>query len=387
MGARELDELLVRNFGEKCRRGGAASAKPDPQLRALIRTYKRTQAMREAQAEATNKEWEFDPWWGEDLQGDDLEQLFAASRKNRAYSTKRPKGYAPWRPQGKTIVTIGQVRDILNEYRAELPLTARQIFYRMVAAYGYQKNERAYERLTNILVRARRARMIPFEDIRDDGASVLEARHFAGEEAFYGYVQELGQRYERDKLARQKVDIRVYCEAAGMMPQIARVSRRYSVPVYSCSGYDSLTAKYDLAEAITAAHTYHGRRTVVLHLGDYDPSGENIFDVIAEDVGEFLRVDTREDPDNVALFSRIALTPQLIEEHNPPPAPPKVTDSRSKKWGGRDTYQLEALPPDALAAVVAREIERYLDRDTLEADRAAEAEDRRRIAKALPAPG
>src|SRR5215212_6452759 len=60
-------------------------------------------------------------------------------------------------------------------------------------------------------------------------------------------------------------DIRVYCEAAGMMPQLRRVTRRYSVPVYSCSGLDSLTAKQELASEVLEAWTYRGRPTVILH--------------------------------------------------------------------------------------------------------------------------
>jgi hypothetical protein len=77
---------------------------------------------------------------------------------------------------------------------------------------------------------------------------------------------------KRDKLTRQGLDIRVYCEAAGMMPQLERVCEPYSIPVYSCSGFDSLSGKYELKESCWRAFTYKGRRTVILHLGDHDPS-------------------------------------------------------------------------------------------------------------------
>lgn len=62
--------------------------------------------------------------------------------------------------------------------------------------------------------------MIGFEDLRDDGISVMKGRHYDGEEGFYAHVRYLAEGYETDKLARQDVDIRVYCEAAGMMPQL-----------------------------------------------------------------------------------------------------------------------------------------------------------------------
>jgi hypothetical protein len=315
----------------------------------------------------------------------------AASRKLR-YSTQsnngqgRPKGYARYRPQKKTKVILAQVKEILRHYEAELPLTARQIFYRLVGAYGYPKTENAYENLTNYLVRARRARIIDFEDIRDDGASVMQEDHYSGEEAFYAEVRKMGERYERDKLATQKKDIRVYCEAAGMMPQLRRVTRRYSVPVYSCSGFDSLTAKYDLAEDVRDAFTYRGRPTVILHLGDHDPSGETIFDVISEDVYAFLEVDVpHKAPDSVAIFERVALTSEQIVRYDLPTDPAKES-SHSAGWGARRACQLEALEPDVLAGLLINAIEEHLDLDALKADREAEAEERRKIAKALPAP-
>jgi hypothetical protein len=281
---------------------------------------------------------------------------------------------------------MAQVQAILDEYSSELPLTARQIFYRLVGKYGYPKTEGAYESLTNFLVRARRCRMIPFDSIRDDGASVLQDKFYNGEEDFYGHIQDQAKAYKRDKLANQGRDIRVYVESAGMMPQLERVARRYSVPVYSCSGFDSLTAKYDLAEAVAKAHTYRGRETVILHLGDMDPSGETIFDAISEDVYGFLEVDVpHKRPEDVAMFQRVALTEELVQLHDLPTDPAKES-SHSAGWGGRRACQLEALAPDVLARVLTTAIEEHLDLDTLEADREAEVEERRKIAKALPAP-
>jgi hypothetical protein len=61
------------------------------------------------------------------------------------------------------------VRAVLAEYVEQLPLTLRQIFYRLVGAYGYEKTEAAYDRLGETLTMARRARFIEMEAIRDDG--------------------------------------------------------------------------------------------------------------------------------------------------------------------------------------------------------------------------
>ena len=90
--------------------------------------------------------------------------------------------------------------------------------------------------------------MIPFEHIRDDGISVMSHAHYADENVFYKRVHDMGKAYKRDKLTNQKMDMRVYCEAAGMIPQLDRVCEPYSVPVYSCSGFDNLSGKYELKE-------------------------------------------------------------------------------------------------------------------------------------------
>jgi len=45
------------------------------------------------------------------------------------------------------------------------------VFYRLVATCGFDKTERSYARLCEAMARARRAGLISFDVIRDDGAS------------------------------------------------------------------------------------------------------------------------------------------------------------------------------------------------------------------------
>jgi hypothetical protein len=377
--------------GIEAYRGGALRAEPDEGVRERNRAFKelgdRQGWVACADAEDEDEDDGLDEIASEYYQQEALAKVFASSRKHARSNSKRPKGYARWNPQKKTRIIVSQVEEVLREYRAQLPLTARQIFYRLVGAYGYPKDEKAYERLTNILVRARRAKLIPFEYIRDDGASVMASEHYENKDEFYKRIRTMGENFTLDKLARQGLDVRIYCEAAGMMPQIRLVSDDYSIPVYSCSGFDSLTAKYDLFTDVSRAHSWAGRRTVVLHLGDYDPSGESIFDAIAEDVHAFLsEAIPHKKPEDVALFDRVALTAEMVGQYNLPTAPPKSSDSRSKAWTGLATCQLEALPPDTLADIIRARIEHFLSEEILVQDREKEPEERRIIAKALPAP-
>ena len=72
-------------------------------------------------------------------------------------TTTRVRGLAPWQPQRATIDLLDKVQAVLVEYAQYLPLTIRQIFYRLVGAHGYDKTEQAYSRLGEHLNRARRA--------------------------------------------------------------------------------------------------------------------------------------------------------------------------------------------------------------------------------------
>ena len=44
----------------------------------------------------------------------------------------RVRGFAPWSPEKATLALLDQVQGILDEYVDHLPLTIRQIFYRLV---------------------------------------------------------------------------------------------------------------------------------------------------------------------------------------------------------------------------------------------------------------
>ena len=59
----------------------------------------------------------------------------------------------------------------MSAYQAQLPLMTRQIYYRLVASYGYDKTDKFSNRLGEVLNRARRVRLIPMSAIRDDGRS------------------------------------------------------------------------------------------------------------------------------------------------------------------------------------------------------------------------
>jgi hypothetical protein len=295
------------------------------------------------------------------------------------------KGYYPqWNPQKKTEILLGQVNEIFETYSDHLPLTLRQVFYILVANYRYKKTEKAYKSLGDHLNMARRAGRIPFENLRDDSLHGFFGGDYEGADGFWADIKRRAKGFTLDKLINQEYRIRVHCESVGMLPQLRRVCSPFSIPVYSCSGFDSLSVKYDLRRDIVETKNYEGKATVILHLGDFDPSGASIFkDGMADDVLAFLEEDFSHlpywNPDRIAIFQRVAMLPDQAERERVDPAPAKETDSRSGKWGDAPTYQLEAMPPDVLADDLDTAICGWLDLRQLAVDREDEAEKRAEI--------
>ena len=293
----------------------------------------------------------------------------------RTYTSTRVRGFAPWAPRQDTLDVIRRVQDILVTYRAQLPLTNRQIFYILVGSdQGYPKTEQAYARLCEYLNRARRARMISFSAIRDDGTQSTGFPGWSEPAGFYGYVKRLARGYRHNLSDGQPYHVELWVEAGGMVPQAATVAGDYGIITYSAGGFNGLTDKHETAERLAG----QDRPSIVLHCGDYDPSGLSIIDALAEDVTALtLGIDY----DAVVQFSRIVVTPEQIERYSLPSAPQKATDNRGE-WMAQ-TVQAEALPPDILAAEIRTAIEAVTDEDALQDARDLGDTERQEIADVL----
>jgi hypothetical protein len=287
-----------------------------------------------------------------------------AGRVSAKPRSPRPRGYIEWGPRTKAVKErVEQVEAVLAAYSAYLPLTARQIFYALVGQHGYDKTEKAYANLCDTLVKARRAKLISFNDIRDDGVSVMSSGGYDSVEDFHDTTAAMARHYRRDRQHGQNYRIELWCEASGMMPQLHTVASEFSIPVYSCGGFSSLSA----VRAIVNRAVGHNVETVFLHVGDYDPSGESIFDAMTRDVEAFVEEDRVLATSGVHPV-RVALTPAQIARYSLPTSPAKPSDGRTKNWSGTGTgtCQLEALPPNVLAAVVDAAIRDWIDEDPLE---------------------
>lgn len=304
--------------------------------------------------------------------------------------TGRVKGFAPWKPQKRTAPLLADIEAVLEEYEEHLPLTIRQVFYRLVGK-GYPKTEKFYESIVEVCNRARRSGRISFSAIRDDGVSRLGGEIllscYESPQEYYETHDELYNGYKRSWHADQLAYVEVLCEASGMVPMLESAVSNYRVSVASSSGFDSLTVKHDLFADALERYKDFDQETVLLHLGDHDPSGVWMHESIAEDLAAFCR-DHDDAPDDLIELRRVALTPALIQELGIEPQPDaiKPSNSHSKAFiarGLEPAAQLEAIPPDTLTVIVRRAVESALDLDLLKESRQRERTERQEVQEKL----
>ncbi|MFG2234846.1 hypothetical protein ACGFNX_33475 [Streptomyces sp. NPDC048723] len=263
---------------------------------------------------------------------------------------KRPRGPQPdWRPKRETLRVLAAVDVVLDRYRDHLPVSLRQLFYVLFSDGVLAKTERDYKRMCEYVGMARRSGRISWEVIRDDTQIAVQApQSFTGPADFWATVKAAANGYRLDRQAGQPLRLELWCETVGMVPQLARLGSGFGIACFSGGGFDGLVGKHDAAERAVAG----GVKTRVLHLGDYDPSGEHLFSSLAEDVVAFAAAAGAE-----VEFDRVAVTAEQVAVYGLPTAPPKPSDRRS--FSGTATTQAEALPPDVLADIVRAAIERH----------------------------
>lgn len=294
-----------------------------------------------------------------------------------ARNRTRPRGFiADWQPKPETVEVVRTIQAVLTANREHLPLTLRQVFYQMVSNFGFDKTEKAYQRLCEIATKARRARWIDMDEIRDDGFNELLPWYFAtrrmavapqySEDEWLGYVREAAETFELDRQHDQPVKLFLWCEAAGMASQLRNASAEWHVPVLSSGGFDSVTTKHDIARQLSEHDEVE-----ILHLGDHDPSGVHVYYSLDEDLQAFLAAYGGD-----VTVTRLAVTPEQVAELDLPTAPPKATDRRA--FTGLTT-QCEAIPPATLAQIVRDAVEARIDMDVLAETREREADIRERL--------
>lgn len=245
---------------------------------------------------------------------------------------------------------------ILSEYiDAGYTITVRTLYYQMVARDIIPNTERSYKNLTVLVNDARMAGLLDWDVIEDRGRRpVVRSRWGTGKE----FLESVAPQYHTDLWHDQESRVFVVVEKDALAGVLERTCNAFDVPMLAAKGYPSASSVRDLVR--DQMMQFEGQRIIMLHLGDHDPSGldmsrdlENRLRIFGED---FLELE----------FCRIALNMVQVEEVRPPPNPAKVTDSRFAGYQrefGDESWELDALTPQYLNAMLEQHIREYIDED------------------------
>lgn len=250
---------------------------------------------------------------------------------------------------------IEDISGIVEEYQAQgFVLTVRQLYYQLVARDRIPNTERSYKNTVNLVNNARLAGYLDWDAIEDRTRSFKDRPSWLSGASI---LTSAANSYHTNMWANQ--DYRVFCiiEKEALSGVLSDICWELDIPLLSARGYPSASVLYDFGRNTLAGND--DKQTLILHLGDHDPSGIDM---------------TRDLEDRLSLFSygspfelrRIALTMEQIRDQKPPPNPAKVTDSRFREYArryGNESWELDALQPSFLANLVREHTEAVIDQD------------------------
>lgn len=284
--------------------------------------------------------------------------------------------YQQTRFSKSSLALIAAANRIIEEYRSlGFTLTLRQLYYQFVSRDIIPNNQREYKRLGSVVNDGRMAGLIDWESIEDRGRNL---QTFPSWEHPRDILRVAANQFRLDPWEDQPCYVEVWVEKEALIGVVASACESRRVPHFACKGYTSQSEMWSAGHHRLRPRIERGGKEVhILHLGDHDPSGIDM---------------TRDIEDRLAIFSvsgvvevhRLALNMDQVEALNPPPNPAKTTDSRFESYMrtyGNESWELDAIDPTQLAAIIQAAIEPLIDEEEWETTIRQEEHHRAGLAK------
>ncbi len=253
-----------------------------------------------------------------------------------------------------SLQIIDQANEIIDDYRAQgFDLTLRQLYYQFVARALLPNTQRSYKRLGSIINDGRLCGLIDWDAIEDRTRNLRSLSHWASPRDI---IAGAAGQYRIDKWEDQSYRVEIWIEKDALIGVIEGICARLDVPYFSCRGYVSQSEMWGASQRLLA-YEENEQDTVVIHLGDHDPSGVDM----SRDIQDRLRMfgcDTQ--------VRRIALNWDQVEQYSPPPNPTKLSDSRAEGYiaeHGDDSWELDALEPQVLSDLIEGTVLSFRDKE------------------------
>lgn len=273
----------------------------------------------------------------------------------------------------RTLALIQAANQIIAEYTAQgFVLTLRQLYYQFVSRDIIPNTMREYKNLGSVINDGRLAGLIDWNALEDRTRNLKTVGHWDSPEDI---VRACASAFSVDKWSTQGVRPEVWIEKDALVGVIEGVCNELDVPFFSCRGYTSQSEMWGAAMRFVK-YSKAGQRVHVVHLGDHDPSGQDM----SRDIEDRIRMFMGTHVSNPKFdFTRIALNMDQVEEYNPPPNPAKSSDTRFedyRKEFGDESWELDALEPTVIATLIRTQVEELRNEDRW--DRAVEEEEEAR---------
>ena len=283
------------------------------------------------------------------------------------------RAYCDIKFQTKTQKIIDTANTIIDEYKADgYDLTLRQLYYQFISRDLFPENRRwtwtgkrwvrdpngtknappNYKWIGTFINDGRLAGLIDWNSIVDRTRRHEANAHWDNPSDI---IEDSADQYAIDTRADQNNYLEVWVEKDALVGVIERACEPLDIGYLSCRGYVSQSAMWRAAMRFKRQEQNGKDCTILLHLGDHDPSGIDM---------------TRDIQDRLYMFGsrvvvrRIALDMEQVEEYKPPPNPAKTTDSRYATYRdeyGDDSWELDALDPRIITELITNQAADYTD--------------------------
>lgn len=248
---------------------------------------------------------------------------------------------------------ISLINSVIEEYQLQgYDLTLRQLYYQLVARGCIENSDKSYKRIGSLINDARLAGLIDWNAIVDRTRNMKKNNHWNKPSEIIGAAI---NQYFIDLRETQLVYVEVWVEKEALIDVVGKICKHLDVPFFACRGYVSQSEMWNAAQRFSVQENVHNKKTMILHLGDHDPSGVDM----TRDIQERLRMFESD-----VEVKRIALTMEQIKLYNPPPNPAKITDSRCQGYiekYGCESWELDALNPTIIKDLISKEVDVLTD--------------------------
>lgn len=273
-----------------------------------------------------------------------------------------------------TLGLITQASAIIEEYQADgYSLTLRQLYYQFVARGLIENNQHTYKRLGKIISNARLAGLIDWDAIEDRTRNMESNSHW---ESPGDILVSAADSYRRDLWADQEHAVEVWIEKEALIGVIESVCTDLDIPYFACRGYVSQSEQWRAGKRAMTRFRDNGQKTVIIHLGDHDPSGIDM----TRDVRQ--RLEMFAGFPQAVMVERIALNWEQVQEFRPPPNPAKSADTRTPdyiKRYGPESWELDALEPRLIDRLIRQHVQPYCDEYLMSEAKAQQEQERNRL--------